>query len=160
VTPANPVRHAVVVELRSDLFADGENIPAWYTCEGEDVSPSLHWSGVPDGTVQLALTLEDPDAPGGVFVHWVAWGLAPERRGLQEGEVPAEMVQGTNSFGEVGYRGPCPPHGHGPHRYVFTLLALDADPELPGAASIDQLRRACAGHVLAEATLTGYFERV
>lgn len=147
------------MELRSDLFADGENIPAWYTCEGEDVSPSLRWSGVPAGTVQLALTMEDPDAPSGVFVHWVAWGLPADRGGLEEGEVPEGMVQGTTSFGVAGYRGPCPPHGHGAHRYVFTLLALDADPGLPPGASIDQFRRACAGHVLAEARLTGYFER-
>lgn len=147
------------MELRSDLFADGENIPAWYTCEGEDVSPPLRWSGVPAGTVQLALTTEDPDAPSGVFVHWVAWGLPADRNGLEEGEIPEGMVQGTTSFGVAGYRGPCPPHGHGAHRYVFSLLALDADPELPPGASIDQFRRACAGHVLAEARLTGYFER-
>src|SRR6266536_2438083 len=98
-------------ELRSDAFGDGEPIPARYTCEGEDVSPPLAWTGVPEGAVSLALICDDPDAPSGTFTHWVAWGIDPSTGGLAEGQ--SAPREGPNGFGSGGYRGPCPPPGHG-----------------------------------------------
>jgi Raf kinase inhibitor-like YbhB/YbcL family protein len=121
------------VALESSAFRKAEAIPRRHTCEGEDMSPPLRWADVPEGTRSLALIVDDPDAPGGVFTHWVAWGLAPEIRGLDEGEQAPK--EGRNDFGATGYRGPCPPPGHGRHRYVFRLFALDAEPKLAAGAS-------------------------
>jgi Raf kinase inhibitor-like YbhB/YbcL family protein len=96
-----------------------DDAAATHTCEGEDVSPPLAWSGVPEGTASLALVVDDPDAPSGTFTHWLAWGIDPAASVLGEGE--AAPVEGQNDFGSVGWRGPCPPPGHGPHRYFFRL---------------------------------------
>jgi Raf kinase inhibitor-like YbhB/YbcL family protein len=105
----------------------------------------------------LALVVDDPDAPGGVFTHWIAWGLDPSADGLGEGEaVPNE---GGNDFGATGYRGPCPPPGHGRHRYVFRLYALDEELELGSGAAKAELERAIEGHVLTTAELVGTYER-
>ncbi len=145
------------LSLRSAAFADGEPIPRRHTCEGEDLSPPLSWSGVPEGTRSLALIVDDPDAPAGTFVHWLAWGLDPARGGLGEGE--AAPVEGRNGFGASGYRGPCPPPGHGPHRYFFRLFALDSELGLAAGASRAELERALEGHVLARAELAGTYER-
>ncbi|MGH3016513.1 MAG: YbhB/YbcL family Raf kinase inhibitor-like protein, partial [Gaiellaceae bacterium] len=108
-------------ELTSEAFASGQPIPQKYSCEGEDVSPPLAWSGVPEGTASLALVVDDPDAQGGTFTHWLAWGIDPAAGGLGEGE--GAPVEGQNDFGQAGWRGPCPPPGHGPHRYFFRLHA-------------------------------------
>ncbi|MEW6582177.1 MAG: YbhB/YbcL family Raf kinase inhibitor-like protein [Actinomycetota bacterium] len=143
--------------LTSRAFPDGAGIPRRHTCEGDDLSPPLAWDGIPAGTRSLALTVDDPDAPGGVFVHWLAWGIPPTAAGVAEGE--RAPVEGRNGFGTTGYRGPCPPRGHGPHRYVFSLHALDADLALPAGAGVDEVRRAIAGHELAAARLVGVYER-
>jgi hypothetical protein len=143
--------------LTSSAFANGEAIPSRYTCEGENLSPPLRWSGTPDGTRSLALVVDDPDAPVGTFTHWLAWGIDPEAGGLAEGQpAPAE---GRNDFRVIGYGGPCPPPGHGPHRYFFKLYALDSDLALPAGASRAELERALEGHVLARAELVGIYER-
>jgi hypothetical protein len=105
----------------------------------------------------LALVVDDPDAPGGVFTHWIAWGLDPAAEELVEGE-PAPN-EGQNDFGAAGYRGPCPPPGHGRHRYVFRLYALDADLELKGSVGKAELEQAIEGHVLTTAELVGTYER-
>jgi Raf kinase inhibitor-like YbhB/YbcL family protein len=144
------------VELTSSAFADGEPIPAEHTCDGEDVSPPLAWSAPPDGTVALALCVDDPDAGRYPFTHWLAWGLAPEAGALEQGE-PAR-AEGRNDFGAPGYRGPCPPPGK-PHRYVFTLYALDADPELGPSDRRLSFDKAIDGHVLATAELIGTYGR-
>lgn len=102
--------------LESSAFDHAQPIPSHYTWDGEDLSPPLRWANVPDGTRSLALLVDDPDAPSGVFTHWVAWGLDPGVGGLDEGE--AAPGEGRNDFGRVGYGGPCPPSGHGRHRYV------------------------------------------
>ena len=144
-------------KLTSEAFGHGEQIPRRHSCEGEDLSPPLAWSGLPEGTRSVALICDDPDAPSGTFTHWVAWGLDPAAGGLAEGEsAPAE---GRGGFGTAGYRGPCPPPGHGPHRYFFRLFALDAVPGVKPGAGRDELERALEGHVLESAELVGTYER-
>ena len=108
--------------LESSAFENARAIPSGHTCEGEDVSPPLRWTGLPEGTRSLALVVDDPDDPAGVFTHWVAWGLDPRAGGLGEGE-PAPS-EGRNDFGMAGYRGHCPPARHGVHHYLFRLYAL------------------------------------
>lgn len=143
--------------LESGAFQNTQAIPSRHSCEGEDVSPPLRWTNVPEGTGSLALVVDDPDAPDGVFTHWIAWGLDPAVDGLGEGErAPNE---GRNDFGTTGYRGPCPPPGHGRHRYVFRLYALDADLELDAGAAKAELEQAIEGQVLTTAELVGTFER-
>jgi Raf kinase inhibitor-like YbhB/YbcL family protein len=143
--------------LESSAFEHAQAIPSRHSCEGEDVSPPLRWSNVPEGTRSLALLVDDPDAPGGVFTHWIAWGLDPAAEGLDEGE--SAPREGQNDFGTSGYRGPCPPPGHGRHRYVFRLYALDADPEVAVGAAKAELEQAIEGHVLTMAELVGSYER-
>lgn len=144
-------------ELTSPEFENGQPIPREHTCEGEDVSPPLAWRGVAEGAASLALVVDDPDAPGGTFAHWRAWGISPDTTGLGEGEAPP--IEGRNDFGSVGWRGPCPPPGHGPHRYVFRLHALEAELGLPAGAAKAEVDRALAGHTLAVAELVGTYER-
>jgi Raf kinase inhibitor-like YbhB/YbcL family protein len=143
--------------LSSSAFAPGQPIPARHTCDGEDASPPLEWSNLPEGTRALALIVDDPDAPGGTFTHWLAWGLDPKAGGIAEDEpVPA---QGRNDFDVTGYRGPCPPPGDGPHRYVFRLFALDAEPAVTSGAGRAEVEHASGTSVLAVAELTGTYER-
>jgi deoxyribonuclease V len=120
--------------LKSSAFEHGQPIPQRYTCDGDDVSPPLEWSGVPDGARSLALVVDDPDAPRGTFTHWVASGIDPASSGLAEGE--AAPSEGTNDFGTTGWRGPCPPPGHGRHRYVFRLRALDGEERVLDTAEL------------------------
>jgi Raf kinase inhibitor-like YbhB/YbcL family protein len=143
--------------LESSAFQNAQAIPSRYSCEGADVSPPLRWMNVPDGTRSLALVVDDPDAPGSVFTHWIAWGIDPGAGGLGEGE--AAPSEGRNDFGTTGYRGPCPPSGHGRHRYVFRLYALDAEPDLRSGAPKAELEQAIEGHVLTTAELVGAYER-
>jgi Raf kinase inhibitor-like YbhB/YbcL family protein len=143
--------------LASPALEHGGEIPRRHTCEGEDLSPPLSWAELPQGAASLAIVVDDPDAPSGTFVHWVAWGIDPAGDGLDEGEsAPSE---GASGFGDPGYRGPCPPPGHGPHRYFFRLHALDAALELAAGASRDELDAALDGHVLETAQLMGTYER-
>jgi hypothetical protein len=144
------------MELTSAAFANGEVIPERYTCDGDDVSPPLEWTAPPDGTVALALCVDDPDAGRYPFTHWLAWGLDPRAGTLAEGE--AAPREGRNDFGAPGYRGPCPPPGK-PHRYVFTLYALGAEPQLGPSDRRLSFDRAVDGHVLATAKLTGTYGR-
>ena len=144
-------------ELTSSAFQHGQPIPRKFTCEGEDVSPPLAWSDVPEGAVSLALVVDDPDAPSGTFTHWLAWGIDPTAGGLGEGE-PAP-VEGLNDFGQVGWRGPCPPPGHGPHRYFFRLHGLGGELDLPIGAGNAELERALEDRALAIAELVGTYER-
>jgi Raf kinase inhibitor-like YbhB/YbcL family protein len=143
--------------LTSSAFDHGEPIPRRHTCEGEDVSPPLAWSGIPPEARSLAIVMDDPDAPGGTFTHWLAWRIDPKAGDLAEGQ--AAPVEGGNHFGSTGYRGPCPPPGHGPHRYFFRLYALDSELELATGAGKDEVERALEGHVLASAELIGTYER-
>ena len=146
----------MAITVSSTAFTDGASIPRRYTCDGENVSPPLRLAGVPSSARELALLVEDPDAPGGTFVHWVAWGFDPSSPTLPQGATPPGT--GTNGFGRRGYGGPCPPRG-APHRYVFTVYALAKRLDLPAGASADQLRRAVADAVIAEGRLIGRYGR-
>lgn len=148
----------------SDVAA-GQAVDVRYTCDGADVSPALSWEGAPDGTRELALVLEDPDAPGGTFTHWLVYALAPRVTSVPEDvpddeqvESPTPLRQGENDFGETGYGGPCPPEGE-THRYVFRLLALDSELGLEGGADRGGFDHAVGGHVLAEARLEATYGR-
>jgi Raf kinase inhibitor-like YbhB/YbcL family protein len=141
----------------SDAFGRGDEIPRRHTCEGEDVSPALSWTAAPAGTRAPALIVDDPDAPRGTFTHWLAWNIDPAAGALAESERgPAE---GRNDFGVTGWSGPCPPPGHGTHRYFFRLYALDTRLGIGLGAKRRELERALAGHVLATAELMGRYER-
>ena len=149
---------ATAFSLSSTAFADGQPIPRGFTCDGENGSPDLTWSGAPDTTQALALVVTDPDARD--FVHWLAFDLTgTPTGGLPTGisSSPDAPPQGTNSFGSPGYGGPCPPSGE--HHYRFTLYALDQALELSGAPRIDDVQAAIQGHVLATTTLTGTYHR-
>jgi Raf kinase inhibitor-like YbhB/YbcL family protein len=155
-----PVPEApMMITLRSPAFADGDTIPRVYTCDGDDVSPPLEWTGVPPDADELAIIVEDPDAPGGTFVHWVLWGLDAGLSGLDQGDLPAGAREGRNDFGRAGWGGPCPPRGSDPHRYVFTLLALSDPLAVEAGVSADRVKRAAEGNVLAEGRLTGRYGR-
>jgi len=145
------------MELTSSAFAEGQPIPRRHSCEGEDLSPPLLWTDVPDGTSALGLIVDDPDAPGGSFTHWLAWGLDPASDGLGEGE--AAPVEGRNDFGQTGYSGPCPPPGHGPHRYFFRLHALPEELALEPASTRAAVESALSARSTAVAELMGTYER-
>ncbi|HYV59807.1 MAG TPA: YbhB/YbcL family Raf kinase inhibitor-like protein [Acidimicrobiia bacterium] len=146
------------MDLTSPGFEEGDRIPREHTCDSADAPPELHWSGVPSGVVELALTCVDHDAPGGAFVHWVAWGIDPASGRLGADDA-SRLGQGRNGFGTDGYRGPCPPPGHGPHRYEFTLYAVDRSIDPGPGSTIESLHSVVAGHTRAMATLTGVYER-
>lgn len=153
----------MALTVSSSAFQEGDKIPAKYTCEGQDVSPPLAWSEPPAGTRSLALIVDDPDAPGGVFTHWLLFNIPPDSRELPEAvptqaELASGALQGKTDFGRTGYGGPCPPPGH-PHRYQFTLYALDQPLDLEGGASKKQLLSAMEGHILAQGQLTGTYQR-
>ena len=144
--------------LTSSAFSDGAAIPRRYSCDGDDISPPLAWSGVPAGTKALLLTVTDPDARG--FVHWVAWDLAPDLGSLTEGAsgaLPGGALEGRNDFGRTGWGGPCPPSGT--HRYVFTLTALSAPLKLPRGTELTVVQRQAAKATVGEARLEGIYRR-
>lgn len=152
----------MALKLRSEAFDEGGEIPGEFTCDGEDVSPPLTWSGVPDETESFVLIMDDPDAPAGTFVHWVAYDLPASATELPR-SVPSETVlppggvHGENSWRRLGYGGPCPPDGT--HRYVFKLYALEVSLGLDPGASKREVLEALEGHVLEEARLVGEYTR-
>ncbi len=157
-------REPMKITLTSPSFKEGQPIPRNFTCQGTNLSPALAWDGVPDGTRSIALIMDDPDAPRGIWVHWALWNLPLEARSLPEA-VPTKAAldggakQGQNDFRQVGYGGPCPPPGK-PHRYYFKLYALDAQLSLKeGVAQKADLVAAMEGHILAEGQLMGTFAR-
>jgi Raf kinase inhibitor-like YbhB/YbcL family protein len=149
--------------LSSSAFQPGAEIPRKYTCDAKDLSPPLRWENPPASTKVFALIADDPDAPGGTWVHWVIYDLPAETKELTEGLPKTEVIaggakQGINDFRKVGYGGPCPPPGSA-HRYYFKLYALDAAPNLKPRATKQQLLDALKAHVLGEADLMGRYKR-
>lgn len=143
------------MHLTSSVFEDKSNIPSKYTCDGENISPPLEWDDVPEDTKSFVLIVDDPDAPMGTWVHWVVFHIPGASRELPENA--SVTRQGTTSFGNSAYGGPCPPSGV--HRYYFKLYALDTDLDLPSSITKDRVLDAMEGHVLAEAELMGRYER-
>ena len=138
-------------------FSEGGNIPERFTCDGQDVSPTLRIEGVPRAAKSLVLIADDPDARSGMFTHWLMWNLAPDLTEILATTPPAGAVQGVNDFGRNDYGGPCPPSGV--HRYHFRLFALDTTLELPAKSKRKVLDAAIQGHTIAEATLMGRYAR-
>jgi Raf kinase inhibitor-like YbhB/YbcL family protein len=148
----------VTFQLTSPAFEAGAAIPQKFSCDGEDVSPALEWSGAPDDTTAMALIVDDPDARG--FIHWVVFDMVGSQTGgLAEGNSssPDAPTQGRNDFNRTGWGGPCPPSGT--HRYRFTLYALDDLLGLTGTPTAEDVRAAMQGHVLGESELTGTYTR-
>lgn len=153
----------MALPMSSPAFQDGDRIPIRYTCQGQDVSPPLAWGELPAGAKSLALIMDDPDAPGGVFTHWVFFNIPSDTRQLPEAllaqpQLPSGALQGKNDFGRIGYGGPCPPPGS-PHRYRFTLYALEQPLDLKAGASKKQVLNAMQRHILAQGQLTGTYQR-
>jgi Raf kinase inhibitor-like YbhB/YbcL family protein len=148
-------------ELYSTAFADGGAIPTRFTCDGENESPPLAWNGAPPETQAYALVVHDPDAPSGDFAHWVVYEIPPGVDRFDEGAAPIQTaLEGSNDFGRVGYGGPRPPAGHGPHHYVFDLYALDTlHVGLGEGATRQEVENAILNHIIAKTQLTGTYER-
>ena len=145
------------MKLSSPEFANFEEIPARFTCDGESINPALEIGDVPDNAESLVLVVDDPDAPSGDFVHWVVFNIDPRIEEIPEGEVPPESIQAVTSTGKSGYAGPCPPSGT--HRYYFTLYALDAALDLPAFITADQLMHRVKAHIIETAELVGLYSR-
>jgi Raf kinase inhibitor-like YbhB/YbcL family protein len=151
------------LSVSSPSFEARKPIPAENSCEGGNISPALNWSGAPAGTKSFAVIMDDPDAPAGVWVHWVYYDLPPAISSLPAGVKPVEKPetggrQGMNSFHQVGYGGPCPPPGRA-HRYFFKVYALDKELGLEARASRAEVDNAMAGHILARGQLMGTYQR-
>jgi Raf kinase inhibitor-like YbhB/YbcL family protein len=152
------------MRIFSPAFGNGEYIPIKYTCDGDNVSPPLLFLDPPEGTMSFAVLVDDPDAPVGVFTHWIIYDIPGEFEGLPEdippvGELEYGIRQGLNDFGNVGYGGPCPPPGR-PHRYFFVLFALDVPKTgLPPGATKEEFLSAIDGHVIAHDELVGLYGR-
>ena len=144
------------MKIESSAFENGQPIPRRYTCDGEDVSPPLVVNDIPNGCKSLVLTVDDPDAPVGVFDHWIVWNLHPSTNEIAEAQdLPHE---GENGFGSVGYKGPCPPRGT-PHRYFFKLYALDTQIDLENGSSKEQVEKKMRDHILDQCELMGTYQR-
>jgi Raf kinase inhibitor-like YbhB/YbcL family protein len=146
------------ISVTSSAFADGAKIPTRFTCAGANLAPPLAWSGAPEDAVELALVVDDPDAPGGTYTHWVLFHLDPGVTGLQEGQVPPGARQAHNSGGEVGYTGPCPPGGPA-HHYRFTVYALSDRLDLADRAELDEALQGITRAATARGRLSGTFAR-
>src|SRR5438552_11259588 len=134
------------MKITSPAFQEGGNIPSKFTCDGSDSNPALHFEGAPAEAKSLVLIVDDPDAPSGLFTHWVVWNIDPKTTDIAEGSAPAKGMQGKNDFGKPGYGGPCPPSGT--HRYYFKIFALDGELALSPGSKRAQLDAAIKGHVI------------
>jgi len=144
------------MKITSSAFQQGGSIPSKFTCDSTDTSPPLQIEEIPPAAKSLALIVDDPDAPSGLFTHWIAWNIDPKTTSIGEGSAP-KGVPGTNDFGKSGYGGPCPPSGT--HRYFFKIFALDRELDLPAGGKRSQLDAAMKGHVIAQGELMGRYSR-
>ena len=145
------------ITVTSTAFREGGTIPSKYTCDGNDISPPLAWDDVPANTSAVALVIDDPDAPGGTFTHWVLLDLDPTTTGLAEAKLPPGAVQAKNSAGKAAYFGPCPPSGT--HHYRFTVYALSEATNLPNGTKLDEALKAIDAKTIARGRLTGLYSR-
>lgn len=157
------VEETMKFKLNSHSFSDRGDIPKKYTCDGDDVSPELHWSDQPPAAKSFTLIVDDPDAPSGTWVHWVVFDLPGDAHDLAEGAgktapLPSGAQQGTNDFKKAMYGGPCPPQGR-PHRYFFKLYALNSKLSLKGSPTKAEVERAMQGHILGQGELIGQYRR-
>ena len=153
----------LTLAVKSASFGEGQPVPKAFTCDGKDGSPRVDVEDLPPIAASWALIVDDPDAPGGTFVHWVIWNLPEKFHGVgpdvpQIPDLPDGSRQGKNGFKRLGYNGPCPPPGK-LHHYRFRVFALDGKLNLPMGSSAGDLERAIRGHVLAEGTLVGTYRR-
>ena len=144
------------MKVTSSAFTEGGNIPSKFTCDGTDTSPPLKIEGVPPEAKALLLILDDPDAPSGLFTHWLAWNIDPKKASIAEGKSP-DGIQGKNDFGKTGYGGPCPPSGS--HRYYFRVFAMDQQLSLRAGTRRKEVDSAMKGHVIAQGELMGRYAR-
>lgn len=150
---------AHIMTLESAAFSQGGYIPSKYTCDGANISPPLQWGNVPVGTKSFALIMDDPDAPRGVWVHWIVHNIPSTITFLEENghNFPSEAVEGVNSWSKSGYGGPCPPEGT--HRYRFQILALDGQLTFPINGTKEDILKTCKGHILGDGNLMGLYAR-
>jgi Raf kinase inhibitor-like YbhB/YbcL family protein len=145
------------LQITSSAFQNNGMIPRQYTCDGRDINPSLMIANCPQGTRSIALICDDPDAPGGIWVHWVIWNIDPSVKEIREDTIPRGAVEGMNDFGKHRYGGPCPPSGT--HRYFFKVYALDAMLTISPNSQKTALEQAMKGHILGEGQLIGLYQR-
>lgn len=143
------------MKITSSAYKEGEKIPVRFTCKGENINPPLSISDIPEKTLSLALTLDDPDAPIGVFHHWLIWNILPTTKEIAENSTPSGAITGTSSAGNQKYHGPCPPSGS--HRYIFTIYALDTTLTLPPEAKTEDLLSTISSHIIGKSSLMGKF---
>lgn len=143
------------MRLKSKDFVDNSSIPSEFTCDGRNISPQLSWEDVPEETKSFALTVTDPDAPGGMWIHWLVYGISKELRKIERGSLPEGAKEVENDFGKRSYGGPCPPSGT--HRYFFTLYALDTE-RLEGLNKrnfLDKIEK----HAIQKVAIKGLYKR-
>ena len=145
------------LKVTSSAFPDGGKIPKKYTCDHSNVSPPLRIENLPKDVKSLALIVDDPDAPGRTWTHWLLWNIDPKATEIREDSVPQNAVQGTSDFGSAKYGGPCPPSGS--HRYHFKVYALDTALSLPSSANKAAMEKAMGGHIVAKGSLMGTYSR-
>lgn len=155
--PEEEMSEMVDMSISSPAFDNNGDIPAKYSCDADNINPELVFEGVPSDAVSLVLIVDDPDAPGGTWVHWTVWNIDPGTISIAENSAPAGSVQGNTDFGVPGYGGPCPPSGE--HRYFFKLFALDTTLDLAASATASDIESAMEGHILASAELVGLYAR-
>lgn len=143
------------MKITSTAFENEGIIPSKYTCDGENINPVLLIEDVPEGTKTLALIVDDPDSPVGIWVHWLVWNISPDTTEIKENSVPKSAGQGTSSFGTVGYGGPCPPSGT--HRYLFKLFALDTEIDLDSKGDKAALESRMEGHIIDKVMYLGKY---
>lgn len=156
LVPVAPLLN-ISMKIESSAFENNQPIPPTYTCDGENTSPPLMISGVPKEAKSLALVVDDPDAPRGLWVHWTTWNIAPDTKEIPENSVLRGAMEGMTDFGKPGYGGPCPPSGT--HRYFFKLYALDTMLDVPMETDKIELEAAMIGHVVASSELIGLYSR-
>jgi len=145
------------MNISSPAFTDNAAIPSKYTCDGEDINPELEISDVPEKAKSLVLIADDPDAPVGLWIHWLIWNIDPKTTSIEENSVPDGAQEGTTSFGKTGYGGPCPPDKE--HRYFFKLYALDTTLSLDSNETKEELESAMEGHIIDQTELVGLYDR-